>query len=82
MRWPWTSEPRRETNHVAPLPDGDVYPVAGLPRWADLLDGHDDAEATDATADRNHWLSEHTHLMPVIAPLLTRGQAWPSGSPT
>ena len=37
MRLPWRHQPARETNHTAPLPDGDVVPVEGYPRWSDLL---------------------------------------------
>ena len=44
MRLPWKHEPARETNHTRPLPDGDVYPVAGLPRLSELIQRQADAQ--------------------------------------
>jgi hypothetical protein len=66
MRWPWNSQLKRETNHVAPLRDGDVYQVGGWPRWTDLI-----------ASDKLH---EPTQQLPVLSsPLLTPAQRWRSG---
>ncbi|HEY8474103.1 MAG TPA: hypothetical protein VIL37_15910 [Natronosporangium sp.] len=35
-----------------PLPDGDVYPVAGPPRWSELIQQHADARPEPERRER------------------------------
>lgn len=82
MRWLWWwqrgrrpatgSEGPMEVFGTEPVPDGDVYPVPGYPRWAELLRESDPTRVLPVVG------VDQARVPSPVRPLMTRAARWRS----